>query len=61
MVAVFLFPNGMFAVTDHRGEQIPELQGKDTPERRAAIDARLEDDTELFGYRPASRRGVVVD
>jgi hypothetical protein len=34
---VILFPNGMIAVTDEFGQQIPELQGRNTLELRTAI------------------------
>lgn len=59
--AVFLFPNGMFAVTDQYGNQIGSLQGRDTPQLRKRLDARITAKTELYGYRPAHGRGLVVD
>lgn len=37
---VFIFTNGMIAVADQHGEQIPELQGPDTPELRSLIRSR---------------------
>ena len=43
---VAIFDNGQTAVFDARGSQIPELQGQDTPERRAAIHARSDVDTQ---------------
>lgn len=48
--AVFVFPNGMVAVTDENGEQIPELQGRMTEELRRKIEARITDETELNGW-----------
>lgn len=48
--SVFRFPNGMIAVCDENGEQIPELQGKDTPELRKKINKLITDETELNGY-----------
>jgi len=38
---VFIFPNGMIAVTDQNGEQIPELQGESSPELLKKIKARV--------------------
>ena len=48
--AVFRFPNGMIAVTDQNGQQIPELQGEDTPEIRRKIEKRIDENTKLYGY-----------
>ena len=44
--SVFVFPNGMIAVTGYDGQQIPELQGQDTPELRDAIKAVSDERTE---------------
>ena len=47
--AVFRFPNGMVAVTDERGEQIPELQGRfeDVKEK---VEAAANEQTEWNGW-----------
>jgi hypothetical protein len=53
--SVFRFPNGMIAVCDEHGEQVPDLQGRDTPELRAKIDPLITDATELHGYVATAR------
>lgn len=40
--SIFLFPNGMLAVCDEKGEQMPDYQGRDTAELRAKIGRQLE-------------------
>lgn len=55
--SVFLFPNGMFAVCDHRGQQIPDLQGLDTPELRQAILEHTDYRTEWHGISPPKTLG----
>jgi hypothetical protein len=42
---VFVFPNGLVAVTNRRGEQLAELQGPDSPALRARIRARSDAQT----------------
>ena len=47
--AVFKFPNGMIATIGYDNQQIPELQGADTPELRRKLAKAIDDDTELNG------------
>ena len=42
IMSVFKFPNGIIAVCDTKGNQIPELQGKDTKELREKIEFHYE-------------------
>lgn len=42
---VFVFANGNVAVCDADGHQIPELQGRDSPELRDAIGERSDEQT----------------
>ncbi len=49
--SVFRFPNGQIAVCDEKGKQIPELQGRDTPELRKKIDKQITKSTEFYGYK----------
>lgn len=44
--AVFIFPNGMIAVTNKNGEQIPELQGEKTAKLLEKIKKRSDKLTE---------------
>ena len=46
---VYLWANGMLMVFGHDGEQIPDLQGRDNPERRQAILARSDHRTKFNG------------
>ena len=47
--AVFRFANGMVAVCDENGQQIPELQGR-FEEMREAIEAAADERTEFHGW-----------
>lgn len=46
----YLFPNGMICTFDHSGNQIGELQGRDTPELREKISERIDEMTKFHGY-----------
>lgn len=46
--SVFKFPNGMVAVCDESGQQVPELQGR-WDDKCTAIAPHDDDDTELLG------------
>ncbi len=48
--SAYLWANGMVMVFGEDGEQIPELQGKATPERVRAIQRRSTRDTEWIGF-----------
>ena len=47
--AVFVFPNGIVAVTDENGQQIAELQGPFKDVRLKILEA-ADDDTEFNGW-----------
>lgn len=40
--AVFVFPNGMVAVTDNRGQQVPDLQGRWEEKKAEIVEAVAE-------------------
>lgn len=50
VVTVYRWTNGMVMVFGSDGEQVPELQGKATPERLASIRARTTPDTRWHGF-----------
>ena len=52
---VFLFPNGMVAVTGPDGQQIGELQGR-FEDVRAKVEAAADEETEWNGW-PERRTG----
>lgn len=48
--SAYLWANGMLMVFGEDGEQIPELQGKATPEKVRAIQRRATRTTEWVGF-----------
>jgi hypothetical protein len=48
--SVYLWANGMVMTFNAAGQQIPELQGRYTPELEAAIRARSDAATEWYGF-----------
>lgn len=48
--ATYRFDNGMIATFDYNDEQMPELQGRDTPELRGKIKAKSDERTKWNGF-----------
>jgi hypothetical protein len=46
---VYLFPNGMIAAFDHRGNQIPEVQGRFSLVL-TDLASSISEETEFFGW-----------
>jgi hypothetical protein len=57
---VYLFPNGMVVAFDPTGKQIPELQGKDSPELREKLKEAALPDCSWNGFGPEGTCKVVV-
>lgn len=48
--ATYKFPNGMVATFDLRDQQMPELQGRDTPELHKKIKDNSDENTRWNGF-----------